>query len=383
MRRCALCVIPDTRPDTHFEDGVCSACRSYRKRETVNWEARRRMLCDLLEKNRNTSGFDCIVPSSGGKDSTWQVLKLLELGARPLVVTATTCHLTAAGRANIDNLARYATTIEVTPNRAVRARLNRLGLRLVGDVSWPEHVSIFTTPFRIACQLGIPLVFYGENPQEAYGGPPGADEALELTRRWRSEFGGFLGLRPSDMVGQDGIDARDMADYEMPTEADMERVGVEAHFLGVYEPWDSHLNVAAARGAGMKVDILPCEANWWRGENLDNIQTGLHDHGMFLKYGYGRACAQVSVDIRSGRLDRARGLRAVHARDGRFPERYLDVHWTEVCEHIGMSPAEVYERLLSFSNTEVVDAFDRERQAHQDSGVRDAPRRPTIPADSG
>jgi hypothetical protein len=41
------------------------------------------------------------------------VLTLIELmGAKPLVVTAVTCHLTPIGRANIDNLARYATTIE-------------------------------------------------------------------------------------------------------------------------------------------------------------------------------------------------------------------------------------------------------------------------------
>jgi hypothetical protein len=35
----------------------------------------------------------------------------------------------------------------------VRAKLNRLGLELVGDISWPEHVSIFTTPFEAVAGL--------------------------------------------------------------------------------------------------------------------------------------------------------------------------------------------------------------------------------------
>ncbi len=198
MKHCVRCLYPDTKPDLHFDEhGVCAACRAHDKRKEIDWGARESELLRILETaDRNTSGYDCIVPSSGGKDSHWQVLKLIELGVRPLVVTASTCHLTEIGRQNIDNLARYATTIEVTPNRAIRAKLNRLGLELVGDISWPEHVSIFCTPFRIACDLGIPLIFYGECPQSQYGGPPGTDEAREMTLRWTQEFGGFLGLRP-------------------------------------------------------------------------------------------------------------------------------------------------------------------------------------------
>ncbi|KKN16257.1 hypothetical protein LCGC14_0977660, partial [marine sediment metagenome] len=80
-----------------------------------NWDTGERGLASLpgredeflqiLKSGKNDSGYDCIVPSSGGKDSHWQVLKLIELGVRPLVVTASTCHLTEIGRKNIDNLA--------------------------------------------------------------------------------------------------------------------------------------------------------------------------------------------------------------------------------------------------------------------------------------
>src|SRR3990167_8240628 len=206
MKRCRLCGLPDTRPDTAFVDGICSACIAYANRPTIDWQARREQLEALLARARETARklgnhYDCIVPSSGGKDSHYQVLTLLGLGVRPLIVTATTCHLTPIGRANIDNLARYATTVEVSPNKTVRAKLNRLGLTMVGDVSWPEHVSIFTVPFLVARRTGIPFLFYGENPQNQYGGPPETQEAQQMTRRWVSEFGGFLGLRPHDLVG--------------------------------------------------------------------------------------------------------------------------------------------------------------------------------------
>ena len=344
MKRCVRCVIPDTRPDTHFVDGVCSACISYEKRPTIDWDARKAELVALLDRHDGR----CIVPSSGGKDSHYQVLKLIELGARPVVVTATTCMLTDVGRRNLTNLARYAPTIEITPNRTVRAKLNRLGLTMVGDISWPEHVAIFSIPFQVACNMGIPLLFYGENPQAQYGGPPGSDEARQLTRRWRSEFGGFLGLRPADFIGIEGITTQDMAIYEFPSDDDIAGVGVEAHFLGQYLPWDSHENARVACEAGMQCGNTP--TGQWPFENLDNAMTGLHDHGMYRKFGFGRLAAQVAVDIRSGRLTREDGLRIVADLDGAFPWLYLGVQLGTVADQIGMSVGEIIKTLDKFTD---------------------------------
>lgn len=349
MNRCIHCLIPDTRPDTAFVDGVCSACLSYHKRPQIDWDARKRQLEDILTKSANGSAYDCVVPSSGGKDSTWQVLQLIKLGAKPLIVTATTCYLTPIGRRNIDNLGRYATTIEVTPNRDQRAKLNRLGLEMVGDPSWPEHVSIFTTPFRIAQAMGIPLIFYGENPQNQYGGPPGTEEALTMTRRWRSEFGGFLGLRPSDLAPMAG----DMTDYEMLPE-DPDRP-VTAYFLGQFLEWDSARNLREAMAAGME-SIKPCYANWWPGENLDNAMTGLHDHIMYRKYGYGRGAAQISVDIRQGIITRDSALKWVEIWDGSFPYSYADVRFERVLDRIGVTQGQLDHWLHYYANKDLFGA---------------------------
>lgn len=365
MIRCKSCVIPDTRPDTAFIDGECSACVNFRKRPEIDWDARRKELEALLDRHHGR----CIVPSSGGKDSTYQALTLLEMGADVTLVTASTCHLTPVGRKNLDNLARYAKTYEITPNRTVRATLNRLGLTLVGDISWPEHVGIFTTPFRAAVDLNIPLIFYGENPQDQYGGPLGSEQAREMTLRWRSEFGGFLGLRPSDLVGRDGITEKHMRDYTAPGALVLsmcgsrpEALGVEAHFLGQYLPWDSDENLRKARAHGFTTKI-PSPANWWTGENLDNAQTGIHDYGMFLKYGYGRGAAQVSVDIRKGLVNRSNVMRWVKENDGRFPSVYAGVTFTEMCDRIGMPNGNVMEALNQFTNHDLflprAGAFER------------------------
>lgn len=334
MIRCCRCVLPSTRPDSAFVNGVCPACLSYEKRPQIDWDARKAELLALLDRHDGR----CIVPSSGGKDSTYQVLTLLELGADVTIVTARTCHLTPLGRANIDNLARYARTIEIVPNMTVRAKLNRLGLELVGDISWPEHAAIFSTPFNIAVETEYRLIMYGECSQAEYGGPIGSEQAKQLTMRWRSEFGGFLGLRPSDFVGMEGITENDMLDYSTPISHGnlyYHEHEIEAHFLGQYIPWDSRRNADIATEHGMKSE-LPSVANWWKAENLDNAQTGIHDRLMYLKYGFGRGCQQISVDVRAGLVKRDHALQWVEMHDHLFPHIYAGVSFGEVLDRIGM-----------------------------------------------
>lgn len=348
--RCQRCLMPNTRPDTAFVDGVCSACLTHDAQLEINWKERKNDLAKLFERQKpNGTGFDCIVASSGGKDSHAQVLNLIKMGVRPLLVTATTCMLTDLGRKNIDNLKRYASTIEVTPNQEVRALLNYYGFTLVGDISWPEHVAIFTAPVRMAVSLGIPLVFYGENPQAQYGGPIGAEKACQMTRRWVSEFGGFLGLRPNDMVGQPGITAAAMKEYEFPTTNQIKRAGVEAHFLGQYlGPWDSHANAELAINAGMQWES-PHASNWWPWENLDNAMTGLHDWMMFKKYGYGRACAQISVDIRNGKISRSAALVILNDLEGKFPNVYAGVDILDILYRLDLTLDQLIEIIDKFT----------------------------------
>src|SRR4051812_29885737 len=109
LRYCRSCVMPDSKPDLKFEaDGICNACHNFAQRKVVDWDARHRELIAILDRYRKADGsfWDCIVPVSGGKDSTYQLLRMLELGMNPLAVTATTCDESAIGRRNIENIKR-------------------------------------------------------------------------------------------------------------------------------------------------------------------------------------------------------------------------------------------------------------------------------------
>jgi N-acetyl sugar amidotransferase len=349
--------MPDTKPDLHLdEEGICNACRSYERRTEVDWDARYQELLTLLDKYRSKDGtnWDCIVPVSGGKDSTYQVVRMLQLGLNPLCVTSTTCDLSVIGRENIENLKRLGVDyVEITPNPLIRAKLNRVGLTQVGDISWPEHVGIFTIPVGAAVQFNVPLIVWGENSQNEYGGPAAAADNNVLTRRWLEEFGGLLGMRVSDLVGQESIEAKHLIHYTYPSDDDLARVGVTGLFLGHYLPWDGLANALIAQAHGLTTYHRTVEGSMVSYENLDNYQTGIHDYFKFLKFGFGRATDLACLHIRRGRLTRQDGLDIVKRLDGQFPWEYLGKSLDDILSPLNMTVSEFIAVCDKFTNKKI------------------------------
>ncbi len=357
MKYCVKCVMPDTKPDLKFdENGVCNACLNYEHRRKVDWDARRAELETILARYRRNDGlgWDCIVPVSGGKDSTYQVIKCLELGLNPLCVTATTCDLSGLGRRNIENIKNLGVDyVEFSPNKRIRAKLNRIGLTEVGDISWPEHVGIFTIPVRAAVHYRVPLLVWGENSQHEYGGPAQATESQVLDRRWLEEFGGLLGLRVSDLVGLEGIEQRHLIPYTYPTDEHLREVGVTGLFLGYFIPWDGYSNALLAQANGFETLSTLVEGSCVNYENLDNHQTGIHDYFKFLKFGFSRASDIASLHIRRGRIIRAEGMDIVRRLDGRFPWTYLGKSLEAILEPLELTIDEFVKICDRFTNRKI------------------------------
>lgn len=348
MRYCTKCLYPETKPDLWFDDaGVCNACNNFASRKEVDWDARLDELKDVLGRYKISDGsnYDCIVPVSGGKDSHYQIIRLLELGMNPLCVTATTDDLAPIGRRNIENMKKLGVDfVEVTTNPVVRRRINKLTLTTIGDVSWPEHVTIFTIPVRMAVHFNVPLIVWGENPQHEYGGPASSTTKNILDRRWLEEFGGLLGFRVSDLIGQAGITANDLVQYRYPSDEDLARVGVTGIFLGYYYPWDGYQNAMMAQGYGFETFPTMVEGSLANYENLDNHQMGIHDYFKYVKYGFGRATDIASNHIRRGRMSRDDGMALIKRHDGNFPWSYLGKPLADILGEFDMTVDE-FERV--------------------------------------
>lgn len=357
LNYCVKCVMPHTKPHLQFnDDGVCDACRLYEEREEVDWDVRKQELIDILDKYRseNGSNWDCVIPVSGGKDSTYQVIRMLQLGMNPLCVTGTTCDLSEVGRKNIENLQNLGVDyIEVTTNRIVRRKLNRIGLKQIGDISWPEHISINTIPIRVAVQYGIKLIIWGENSQNEYGGPASASDSDIKSWEWLLQFAGFVGLRTSDLIGVDGIRKRDMIPFTYPTKEELSKVGVTGLFLGYYLPWDGYSNALLAQAHGFSTLARPVEGSLVNYENIDNHQTGIHDYFKFLKFGFGRATDIACSHVRRGRISREDAVELVKIHDGKFPWTYLGKSLKDTLEPLDVSLDEFITICDQFTNKKI------------------------------
>lgn len=357
LKYCTKCLIPNSKPDISFnEKGICNACINFENRVEIDWKARKKELKDIIDKYRNTSqsNWDCIVPVSGGKDSTYQVIKMLELDMNPLCVTSTTCDESEIGRQNIENLKNLGVDhLQVSPNPKIRAKLNKIGFEQVGDISWPEHVGIFTIPVRAAVQYKVPLIVWGENSQNEYGGPAAAAENNILNRQWLEEFGGLLGLRVSDLEGMYGIKKKHLINYTYPTDEELENVGVTGLFLGRYLPWDGLSNTLIAQGYGFKTLSSTVEGSMVNYENLDNHHTGIHDYQKFIKFGFGRTTDIASLHIRRGRISREDGLNFVKRHEGKFPWKYLGKDLAEILRPLDISLESFIQTCDSFTNKKI------------------------------
>ncbi|PML46211.1 flagellin modification protein, PseA [Vibrio sp. 10N.261.52.A1] len=361
---------PETKPDLWFnEEGKCSACINFEERKEIDWEERKNEFEAITNKYKSIDGsnYDCIIPVSGGKDSTYQVIRVLQAGLNPLCVTAETDSLSDIGRRNLENLKRLGVDhVNVTTNPKIRRKLSRLALREVGDIQWAEHVTIFTIPIQVAVEKNIPLIIWGENSQHEYGGPAAAAENNVLDRRWLEEFGGMLGMRITDLIGQDGITRRDLIPYFYPSDEDLKRVGVTGIFLGYYFPWDGYNNTLVAQAHGFESYPTPTEGSFVNYENLDNYYHRVHDYFKYIKYGFGRATDQANNHIRRGRLDRRDIVEFLKENDGNYPNVYLGRSLESVLDEIDMSKEEFDEICDRFTNKKL---FKTDRKGNL---VRDA-----------
>ena len=131
LERCAKCLLPSSKPNLGLdEEGLCSACRSAEAKELIDWDARFEQLEGILEKYKSKDGsnYDCIIPVSGGKDSTYQTLKILEMGYNPLCVTFRPCKSTELGKRNLENLIDLGVDhVMISPRPDVYKKLFKLG----------------------------------------------------------------------------------------------------------------------------------------------------------------------------------------------------------------------------------------------------------------
>jgi len=354
MRYCTRCVMPDTKPDLLFDaENVCIACRSAAWKDTgIDWDARREELKAVLEKYRKNDPqqYDCMVPVSGGKDSTFQVIVIKYLfKMNPLCVHFEPSHPSEIGRKNLENLRNLGVDlISFKPNPHVYTKICREAFTRVGDHEWPNHVGIFTVPVQVAVRYNIPLLVWGENSQLEYGGPVESTKRNVLDRKWLEEFGGLLGLRVNDLK-EIGLTEADLKPFIYPSADQLKEVGINGIFLGYYLKWDSRRQTELVKKFGFNVRPDHVEGTYVNYENLDDVLESIHDYFKYIKFGFGRASDHASLDVRNGRISRLDALKMIAKYDGRLCHEHIDIF----SKRFGVSKEQFFAVVERYANKSI------------------------------
>jgi N-acetyl sugar amidotransferase len=356
MRYCSRCIIPDTRPNILIgEDGVCNACRAHGTKRDIDWAAREKAFRAVVQQAKSrTSGYDCIIPVSGGKDSTWQVVRCLEYGLTPLAVTWKSPARTEIGRRNLENLVRLGVDhVDYQISPKTERILMRRALTEYGSTAIPMHLAIFGIPLKLAVGLGIPLVVLGENSAFEYGTKDEALTGFKLDARWLRTFGVTQGTTAADWVSPE-TPRRSMEGYFAPNDATLESAGVLAVFLGYYFQWDPEETRRIAAEHGFVARQEGPRTGYYDYADIDDDFISIHHYLKWYKFGFTRTFDNLSLEIRNGRLSRKEAVEIVRARGDETP--YDDIN--KLCDFMEMSSTSFFEIIERFRNLNVWKRID-------------------------
>jgi N-acetyl sugar amidotransferase len=357
--RCRKCLFPNTKPDLHFDEkGICTACNytDYYENE-INWKTKKQEfinLCDELKKNNVDSYYDCVIPVSGGKDSSYQTYLAKNIGnLNPLLLSFEPSRPTNIGIKNLNNLREKfnCDLIQLKKNPIVYKKLAKIGFEIVGDHEWPNHVGIYVWPIKMAAEMNIKLIMYGE-PQGliGQGRSKTLKEIVKIDRDWFEQYVGMIGMRPKDIMEFDqSLKIENMYPYIFPEEDILKEKQINPVFTGNYFKWDWNNVVSEMEKFGWERSPERTEGDY---ENIEDTDCGfmsMHQYFKFIKYAYGRATDHASYQIRHNKLTKKQAKEFIITYDHERPKRYFK----EFLEFLDINEEKFFEIRDKFTNQQL------------------------------
>jgi N-acetyl sugar amidotransferase len=354
VRFCKRCLTPDTRPRVVFsEEGICNAClNAERKRKEIDWEARRKEFMTIVDPYRSKDGrWDCVVPWSGGKDSSAIAYRLkFELGLNPLLVTFSPLIQNEVGIHNREAMVQKGfDSIFFRPNQDVHRKLARRFFIERGNQKVAWDAGINAIPVMVAVKFKIPLVFYAEHGESEYGGKVLNEESMK-TRDFTEVIEHQIGDDPRNWV-DDEISINDLNPYIYPDISEIQKVPVKAFYFAYFFKWSMLENYQYIKD---KIDFRTHPKGRTYGtftdfDSLDDKTDNLYYYMQFIKFGFGRTVRDSSRLIQNNQMTRAEALELAKKYDSEYPEEHLD----EMLEYLKLSRKEFTEIVDKHRNPEI------------------------------
>ncbi len=351
MKWCKNCLLPDTRPNIFLNsDGVCNACLNHKSKKIIDWNVRERHLQDIIKKvKKKSASYDCVIPVSGGKDSTWQTIKCLEMGLKPLAVTWKPPGRTAIGQENLNNLINLGVDhIDYSISPKVEAKFMLSTFKEKGSIAIPMHLALFNIPLKIASNFNIPLVVWGENSAFEYGEKDKSDNGFILNQAWVKKYGVTNGTSAKDWISED-LSERDLYAYKNLSDEEFQKNDTLAIFLGYFLKWDPEMTKQISLNAGFKSDPNGPRTGYYAHADIDDDYISIHHWLKWYKFGFTRTFDNLSIEIRNKRIERQEAIDIISKIGDETPHEDIE----KFCEFVDIKKKEFFQISEKFRNTNI------------------------------
>ena len=321
LQYCTRCCLPETMEGITFDElGVCTPCRSSEEKMHINWNDKQLDLIKIFNNFKNDLYYDCILPISGGKDSTFQAFVLDKAyKINPLSVTHGTNWMSLTGRYNLENCINKFNLDHLffLPNRNIVNKVAKKSPELIGDACWHCHIGSQTFPMQTAVKWKIPLMVYGESVAER-DGRGSYKNILKPEEKYYYGLNISAKIEPVKYIDKD-IKYSEIQMWNYPSKQEMTESNIIYLHLGDYIFWDEQ----------KQTEFIINQFDWKINNRVENtykgyksnecIMAGVHDYLNFIKRGVGRATLHASDDVRRGLIKRDQAVNLIREYDPQRP----------------------------------------------------------------
>lgn len=187
-RVCTRCVMDTSAPDIRFDaDGVCNYCTEFLERaahilkdDPAARKARLEAFVAKVKRAGRGKPYDCVIGVSGGVDSSWALVKSVELGLRPLAAHMDNGWNSELAQNNIANLVRGLGVdlfTHVIDWEEYRSLMQAFFDADVIDIELLYDNAMLAVNFQQAAKVGVKFILAGSNT---------TSEGMTMPRSWHA-----------------------------------------------------------------------------------------------------------------------------------------------------------------------------------------------------